>query len=304
MTNNNYSQIRQEHVLLLQARHALDRNNKKEAFSLLQKILKLNNSNTKALLLYAKISPSKESSAKALDRLLSLEPNNDEAKLLHEKIIDDYSRFQPKEPVDYDIEFERLKLEQERLNFEKEKLRFEQAKQRTTIYSQQYQQPVKLKQSNYEPYSFDDNIPNSEPFAKTSTAKRRDTEIVLGFYRAFLFTPGFLFVTILCVSISFFTYGVPLILLFLGLIRWYKSHLTVTNKRITLYRGNILFGGNERSARLEQITDITVRVGMWGAIFGYGELYIETSGSNSTEFPIRNVTNPKEVKRLIERATH
>ncbi|GAB5494628.1 MAG: hypothetical protein Phog2KO_48430 [Phototrophicaceae bacterium] len=300
MSNINNSRIKQQVILLSQAKTAMKLGNKKDALRKIQQLLKLNNRNTDALLLYAELSPAKENSVKALERILTIEPNHTEAYNLLKEIT--HEPFKPKRQEFNDLEFERMKLERERLQFEKEKLEFEKNK-RNESYSNKSDYSQYSRPSSFESYSFDDPIQNTFQVPKTSKVTAKNTERTLGVYRAFLWTPGFIFLILISLIISFYTYGLPVIFFILIFIKWYKSYFTVTNKRIILTRGNIFFGGNERTARLEKITDITVNTGFWGSIFDYGQLFVETSGSASTEFSMKNIKHAKEVKQLIEEAT-
>lgn len=83
----------------------------------------------------------------------------------------------------------------------------------------------------------------------------------------------------------------------LWLLSWAKTELVVTNRRIVWRKG--LINTDERSIPLNQITDVQVRQGIVGKIFGYGNVQIESAGGPLTEIVAENVRGPKRVRDAI-----
>ena len=54
------------------------------------------------------------------------------------------------------------------------------------------------------------------------------------------------------------------------------------------------------AVRLSNIEDITCSYGIWGRIFGFGDLIIESAGSYGI-MVFKGISKPKKVKLMIER---
>lgn len=67
---------------------------------------------------------------------------------------------------------------------------------------------------------------------------------------------------------------------------WFLFHrfneIVLTTRRVTQKRGSLL-SQNETSMSIENITDVTVNRSALGSILGYGDISIQSAGSNSTE---------------------
>ena len=78
---------------------------------------------------------------------------------------------------------------------------------------------------------------------------------------------------------------------------WRRKQLEVTNHRI-IYRAG-LFSTKERSVELEHILDVEVRRSLWGRIWGYGRIELETAASHHAEFHFGGVRRPVEFRDAV-----
>jgi uncharacterized membrane protein YdbT with pleckstrin-like domain len=83
-------------------------------------------------------------------------------------------------------------------------------------------------------------------------------------------------------------------------LRWKNTENGVTNKRVISKHGIISRVTDE--IRLNAIESIKIQQSIWGRIFGYGNVII--SGRGHGEVIIKWVSDPLEVKRLIENSEH
>ena len=88
--------------------------------------------------------------------------------------------------------------------------------------------------------------------------------------------------------------------LFTPLVEWNRrSHnYYLTSKRI-IYNLTWL-SKTETSIQFSKIQNVELKQSLIKRIFGYGSVYIDTSGGNDYEMIIKNVKNPQEVKRIVE----
>lgn len=84
----------------------------------------------------------------------------------------------------------------------------------------------------------------------------------------------------------------------LYLFWWSAKYIVVTNTgKVECHSG--VLSNNTRSALLSRITDVSVRQGPFGRMFGYGHILIETAGGPDTEIKFSNVAQPNELKDLL-----
>jgi len=98
-----------------------------------------------------------------------------------------------------------------------------------------------------------------------------------------------------CYAISLF------ILLFLSIIfylDWKFNRLYLTNLRLIKERG--IIGKRFMAIKLVDIEDITCRYGIWGRIFGFGSLTIESAGTFG-KMDFEGMPSPRALKLTIER---
>ena len=79
---------------------------------------------------------------------------------------------------------------------------------------------------------------------------------------------------------------------------WRQNEIHVTTRRITQRRGNIL-SGNETSMSLANITDVNVNKSLLGSIFGYGDIVVQSAGSDRAEISFDGLQKPDKLRELI-----
>jgi hypothetical protein len=115
--------------------------------------------------------------------------------------------------------------------------------------------------------------------------REHQPEEVIGVWRRSIWTWGFLWRTVVTFSLYYW-------------LLWRRNQITVTNKRVMQRRGNIL-GGSETSLSIDNITDITVDVPALGAIFGYGDIEIQSAGSSSAEIAFAGLGRAKRLRNVL-----
>jgi uncharacterized membrane protein YdbT with pleckstrin-like domain len=100
----------------------------------------------------------------------------------------------------------------------------------------------------------------------------------------------------LCFTLSGFTFPLVILVVFLD---WYFDRFYLTNFRVIKSAG--FFGQKHLSIFLEQIENITAQYSIWGQLFNYGTLTIE-SAATSSKLTALNVPRPLLKKWLIENA--
>jgi uncharacterized membrane protein YdbT with pleckstrin-like domain len=87
----------------------------------------------------------------------------------------------------------------------------------------------------------------------------------------------------------------------LSLFYWlhYRHNaITLTTRRITQLRGNI-FTSNETSISIQNVTNIDVNISLLGRIFNYGDISIQSAGSDATEIYFVRLANPTRLREII-----
>jgi len=110
-------------------------------------------------------------------------------------------------------------------------------------------------------------------------------EQVIGVWRRSVWTWGFWWRTVT-------TLGLYVLLL------WRRNQITVTNRRISQRRGNIL-GGSETAISIENITDISLDTPPLGAIFGYGFIQVQSAGSTQAEIAFEGLGRAKKLREVL-----
>ena len=82
------------------------------------------------------------------------------------------------------------------------------------------------------------------------------------------------------------------------LTNWRLNQISLTTRRLTQRRGNLLTG-NETAMSLERVTDINVNKSLLGSIMGYGDIVIQSAGSDSAEISFTSLQNPDKLRELI-----
>ena len=87
----------------------------------------------------------------------------------------------------------------------------------------------------------------------------------------------------------------------LSLFYWlhYRHNaITLTTRRITQLRGSI-FTSNETSISVSNVTNIDVNVSLLGRVFNYGDISIQSAGSDATEIYFVRLANPTRLREII-----
>jgi hypothetical protein len=79
---------------------------------------------------------------------------------------------------------------------------------------------------------------------------------------------------------------------------WRRNQITVTTRRITQRRGNIL-GGDETSMSIDNVTDVSVDTSPLGAILGYGDITVQSAGSSQAEISFQGLGGAKKLREAI-----
>lgn len=98
-----------------------------------------------------------------------------------------------------------------------------------------------------------------------------------------------------CNIISSFASVFLIIVLYLD---WRYNRLYLTNLRLIKERG--IIGKRFMSIRLDNIEDITCSFGIWGRIFGFGNLIIESAGAYG-KMVFEGMPKPRKIKLKIEK---
>ena len=67
---------------------------------------------------------------------------------------------------------------------------------------------------------------------------------------------------------------------------------------MTQYRGSVLTT-NETAISLENITNVDVNISLLGRMFNYGDIAIQSAGSNAAEIAAVRLTNPDKLRDAI-----
>lgn len=117
------------------------------------------------------------------------------------------------------------------------------------------------------------------PFADFLTAENPWTRFVIGMYWLFAWMGAF----------AAFT-------------DYYLDHWTITNHRIMSVDQQGFFDRKVSSLHLNRIQDVMTEIeGLFGELFGYGTLSVETAGDDRTRFRMTGVANATHVRDLIMR---
>lgn len=82
--------------------------------------------------------------------------------------------------------------------------------------------------------------------------------------------------------------------------RWRITYL-VTTQQVYVKRG--LLSRTVKNLRVEQIQNASFTESLLGRLFSYGDVHIDTAGSEGPEVVLRNVANPDEVLGHISQRT-
>ena len=81
-------------------------------------------------------------------------------------------------------------------------------------------------------------------------------------------------------------------------LNWLCTSYYLTNLRLIDERG--IIGKRIVSISLDKVQDVTCRFGIWGRIFGFGDIEIESAGTYG-KIIFESVPHPREIQEIIER---
>ena len=123
---------------------------------------------------------------------------------------------------------------------------------------------------------------------KGEKIKYQGTQVWIGYLGTFIV--AFLFI---------WTIIIPILLILFAILNKYSTKYVITNKRVAGRFG--VLSEDFKSASFKHITSVRSRQGVFGKIFNFGTLVIDTSGTASdTEFVWKRVKDPVKVKNMIE----
>jgi polyferredoxin len=82
------------------------------------------------------------------------------------------------------------------------------------------------------------------------------------------------------------------------LVLWRRNQITVTTHRVMQRRGNVL-GGSETAISIENITDISLSTPPLGAIFGYGDIRVQSAGADTAEISFQGLGRVKKLRDVL-----
>jgi hypothetical protein len=152
---------------------------------------------------------------------------------------------------------------------------------------QQTQEPAQEPEAKgeEEPKQKSAETAESEPVEISEPTPVGSSEREIGVWRRSRLTLGFWWRTIV-------TLGLYVVLL------WRRNQITVTTRRITQRRGNIL-GGDETSMSIDNVTDVSVDTSPLGAILGYGDITVQSAGSSQAEISFQGLGGAKKLREAI-----
>jgi uncharacterized membrane protein YdbT with pleckstrin-like domain len=93
-------------------------------------------------------------------------------------------------------------------------------------------------------------------------------------------------------------YGIGIVILVIWWLKCKGEKLIVTDEKIIKREG--IFGRNENIVYHRDVRNIRVKQGLFQRVFGVGSIGIATSGTGGIEIEIDAISNPKQVRNLID----
>jgi len=81
-------------------------------------------------------------------------------------------------------------------------------------------------------------------------------------------------------------------------LHYRHNAITLTTRRITQMRGSI-FTSNETSISVNNVTNIDVNISLLGRFFNYGDISIQSAGSDATEIYFVRLAHPTRLREII-----
>jgi len=138
-------------------------------------------------------------------------------------------------------------------------------------------------QTNRHPNQGPNEKPKSTEAVTNAQAVEREKEI--GVWRGSKKNLQFWLWTILTLSLHYW-------------LVYRQNAIALTTRRITQTRGNILTR-NETSLSINNVTNVDVNQSLLGRIFNYGDISIQSAGSDITEIYFVRLANPIRLREII-----
>ena len=110
------------------------------------------------------------------------------------------------------------------------------------------------------------------------------SEQVIGVWRHSKLSGGFWWRTILTLGLY-------------AVVESRQEYITLTTERVTQHRGHLI-GSSEISISLSKIADVSVRIPLFGALLGYGDIAIVSEG-NGPQIEFRGLARPNQLRDAI-----
>ena len=151
-------------------------------------------------------------------------------------------------------------------------------------------------------------LPNEKLIYKTNPHWLFIVILVLGIFLFWviylLFICSFIGAVLLIELVNFCIYFSSLASAFLIIVLyldWRFNRFYLTNLRLIKERG--IIGKSFMTINLKNIENITCSFGIWGRIFGFGDLIIESAGTHG-KMVLERVPRPMKIKWRIEKEVH
>jgi uncharacterized membrane protein YdbT with pleckstrin-like domain len=126
------------------------------------------------------------------------------------------------------------------------------------------------------------NVPNP------NFVTNQEQERIIAQFRRSILTLGFWWRAL-------FTLGLYVLLL------WPRNKITLTNRRLMQRTGGVIVG-QEMWLNIEHITDVNLRVSLFGQLFGYGDIYIQSfAGTARAEIMFQGLEGAARLREVIFR---
>jgi hypothetical protein len=79
---------------------------------------------------------------------------------------------------------------------------------------------------------------------------------------------------------------------------WPRNQIVITTRRVNQRRGNVL-GGNDTSMSIVNVTDVSLDTPPMGAVFGWGNIEVQSAGSGEAEIFFNGLANAKKLRAMI-----
>ncbi len=104
----------------------------------------------------------------------------------------------------------------------------------------------------------------------------------------------------------FYLITAPFLIGFVLFFRWwfrsYSERLRLTDDEVIFYRG--VFNVKTTEIRIADIRAVEVEQSFWERLTGLGTVRIASAGSDGWEIDVKDMPNPKKIRRIINEGRH